>query len=47
MKITIKTKKRKGHQSHRSGSGEHQDKRTKRARTRSGQKQRAIKEYLC
>jgi len=46
MKIEIKEKKRKGHQTHRSGSGEHQDKRTKRLRTRSDQKRKALKEYL-
>jgi hypothetical protein len=46
MKIEIKVKKRKGHQTHRSGSGEHQDKRTKRLRTRSDQKRKALKEYL-
>ncbi len=45
MKITIKVKKRKGHQPHRSGGGEHQDKRTKRLRTRSEQQRRSLKEY--
>jgi hypothetical protein len=45
MKIAIKVKKRKVHQPHRSGGGEHQDKRTKRLRTRSEQQRRSLKEY--
>jgi len=36
---------RKGHQTHRSGAGQHQDRRTKRNRTRSAQKSKAIKEF--
>jgi len=40
--IKIKQNKRKGHQSHRSGAGQHQDRRTKRQRTRQAQSKKAI-----
>lgn len=48
MKIKIEkdpTKVKRGHQAHRSGSGEHQDRRDRRNRTRQSQKNNAIKEY--
>lgn len=35
----------KGHNSHRGGAGCHQDRRTKRCRTRSEQNRKAIKEH--
>jgi hypothetical protein len=45
--ITIKIEnkpERRGHQSHRSGSGEHDDKRTKRLKTRSDRTRQSIKD---
>lgn len=48
MKIKIEkdpTKVKRGHQPHRSGSGEHQDRRDRRNRTRQSQKNNAVKEY--
>lgn len=40
------TKQKRGHRPHRSGSGPHGDKRTKRCRTRSAQNQLEIKRQL-
>lgn len=45
MKIKIEkdpTKVKRGHQPHRSGSGQHQDKRKKRNRTRQAQQRKSI-----
>ena len=40
--IEIKKSERKGHQSHRSGAGQHQDRRLKRQRTRQARDKKAI-----
>jgi len=42
--ITIRVKHRTGHSPHRSGAGVHEDKRTKRCRTRDDQNRKAVEE---
>lgn len=46
IKIVFKSKPvAKGHQPHRSGAGQHQDRRTNRLRTRAAQNKKAINEF--
>ena len=44
--ITIKPTKRTGHAPKRSGAGTHEDKRTKRCRTREEQNKKAVQEEV-